>query len=62
MVSDKDKGIGPDSHRRYFIDDPIKLISSEKVLVCTEWGIGNIKPFIDYVRNTLRYDIKEYTK
>lgn len=61
-VSDKDKGIGPNSHRRYFVDDAIKLTSGEKVLVCTEWGIGNIKPFIDYTRDTLKYDINEYTK
>lgn len=43
-VSNKDKGIG--GQKRYFVDNPITLKSGEKVLVCTQWGIDNIKDFI----------------
>lgn len=37
-------------HKRYYIksDELIKL-SDETIATCTQWGIGNIKNFIDYV-------------
>ena len=57
-VSDKDKGIGANSHRRYFVNDEIMLTDGSIVLVSTEWGIGNIDPFLDYARNELKYKIE----
>lgn len=44
-VSEKDKGIGS-PQKRYFVEDPIILTSGERVLVTTEWGVGNIGKFI----------------
>ena len=57
-VSDKDKGIGANSHRRYFVNDEIVLKDGSIVLVTTEWGSGNIDPFLDYARNVLKYKIE----
>lgn len=57
-VSDKDKGIGANSHRRYFVNDEIPLTDGSIVLVSTEWGSGNIDPFLDYARNVLKYKIE----
>ena len=56
-VSDKDKGIG--GQKRYFVDanDVVKLDSGEEVVVCTQWGVGNIDNFIKHVENTVGYDI-----
>lgn len=59
-VSDKDKGIGDNSHRRYFVNDEIMLTDGSIVLVSTEWGSGNIDPFLDYARNELKYKIENY--
>jgi len=59
-VSDKDKGIGPDGIKRYFVDsnDIINLPTlDEKVIVCNQWGIGNIDKFIEYVTDVLGYKI-----
>ena len=57
-VSDKDKGIGANSHKRYFVNDEIMLKDGSIVLVTTEWGSGNIDPFLDYARNELKYKIE----
>lgn len=58
-VSDEDKGI-KGGHKRYFVDDPITLQSSqEKVLVSNQWDIDGIKRFIDYCKkNFSNYDIQ----
>jgi len=57
-ISDKDKGIGANSHKRYFVNDEIMLKDGSIVLVTTEWGSGNIDPFLDYARNVLKYKIE----
>lgn len=56
LVSDKDKGIG--GRKRYFTDasDTIPL-SGETILVCSQWGSGNIDKFIDHAINVLGYTI-----
>lgn len=61
-IPDKDKGIGPNSHKRYFVDEVIELSNGDKILVSTEWGIGNINPFIEHCRSKLKLDIKAYSK
>ena len=59
-VPDEEKGIGPDAHKRYFVKgkDIIKLpATKESILVCREWGIGNINNFINHVTTILGYKI-----
>ena len=61
-ISDKDKGIGPNSIKRYFTDDPIKLSSGEVILVCSQWGKGNIDIFIEAATKKLGFNIKQQPK
>lgn len=58
-VNDKDKGIGENSHKRFFVEDPIVLKNGDVVLVCTEWGRDNIDKFIKHVEEKLNYTIKK---
>ena len=53
-VSDADKGIGQDAHKRYFVksNEIIDIpASGEKVLVAVDWGANNIDKFIDHARS-----------
>jgi hypothetical protein len=50
-VSDKYKGIG--GVKRYFVNDVIRLMSGELVIVCTQFGATNTEKFVDHV-------VKEY--
>lgn len=62
LVPDKDKGIGPDSHKRYFVDGGEvidKFVPGEDVVVCREWGAKNAEKFIQHAINVLGYDIKK---
>ena len=48
LVPDKDKGIGPDSHKRYCVDGGEvidKFVPGEDVVVCREWGAKNAEKF-----------------
>ncbi|MBQ8165571.1 MAG: PD-(D/E)XK nuclease family protein [Lachnospiraceae bacterium] len=58
-VSDEDKGLVPNKKKRYFVneDQLIKLPSKEIVIVCREWGAGNIENFINHVNTQLNYTI-----
>lgn len=48
-----------DYYRRFFVDDSDVLILTDgKMYVCTQWGIDNIKNFID-VAMKLGYEIKK---
>lgn len=48
-----------DDLKRYFTSENDLLILNDKeVAICNQWGIGNIKPFIEYAQNQLNYDIK----
>lgn len=59
-ISPKDKGLDGGS-KRYFIgeDQIIRLASGEKVVVCNQWGRGNLPGFIDYVNKELNYEIQK---
>lgn len=62
QVPDKDKGIGPDSHRRYFVDGGEVIdnfIPGDDVVVCREWGAKNAEKFIQHAINVLGYNIKK---
>ena len=53
-VSDADKGIGQDAHKRYFVksNEIIDIpASGEKVLVAVDWGANNIDKFIEHARS-----------
>jgi uncharacterized protein YlzI (FlbEa/FlbD family) len=43
-------------YKRHFIDDVINLNNGQKVVVCSQWGIGNINKFINKA-NELGYKI-----
>ncbi|MDR1286185.1 MAG: GIY-YIG nuclease family protein [Treponema sp.] len=44
-------------YKRHFIDDPIKLNDSQEIVVCSQWGIGNINRFINKAKE-LGYSIE----
>lgn len=53
-VSDADKGIGQDAHKRYFVksNEIVDIpASGEKVLVAVDWGANNIDRFIQHAIN-----------
>jgi hypothetical protein len=53
-VSDADKGIGQDAHKRYFVksNETVDIpASGEKVLVAVDWGANNIDRFIQHARS-----------
>ena len=56
-VSDKYKGIG--GVKRYFVDDVIRLMSGELVIVCTQFGATNTEKFVDHVRDNTGYVISK---
>jgi len=45
-------------YKRYFIDDAINLNNGQIIVVCSQWGIGNIKKFINKA-NELGYKISD---
>jgi hypothetical protein len=45
-------------HKRHFLKDKITLRSGQQIVVCTEWGIGNINQFINKARE-IGYNIEE---
>ncbi|WP_151951380.1 McrB family protein [Aliarcobacter butzleri] len=59
------------SGKRFFEDEPIFLTDNTKIFVCSQWGDdfydkktkkykeGNIKKFLNFARNELKYDIQE---
>jgi len=54
-----------DPEKRYFTKEALRLLDGTKVYVCSEWGDdtsqskGNLQPFLEHVRNTLKYNIVE---
>lgn len=46
-------------YRRYYLkDEEILHIKDGEIAVSTEWGVGNIEPFIKHVKDSLKFDIK----
>ena len=39
-----------DFTKRYYVEEPI-FLDQKQILVCTQWGIGNIDNFIDKAKN-----------
>jgi hypothetical protein len=61
-VDDKDKGIGLDGHKRYFVDGGEVIggfVPNDEVLVCREWGAKNAEAFIQHAINVLKYPINK---
>jgi hypothetical protein len=56
-VSDKYKGIG--GVKRYFVNDVIRLMSGELVIVCTQFGATNTEKFVDHVIDNTGYVISK---
>jgi hypothetical protein len=56
-VSDKHKGIGTTSPKRYFVDDAVITGSGEEVLVCSQWKKELMPQFIENA-DKLGYSIK----
>ena len=56
-VSDKYKGIG--GVKRYFVDDVIRLMSGERVIVCTQWAAVNTEKFVENAMYVLGYEISK---
>jgi len=44
-------------HKRHFLNNKITLRSGQEIVVCTQWGIGNINEFINKAKE-LGFDIK----
>ena len=57
-VSDKHKGIGTTSPKRYFVDDAVITGSGEVVLVCSQWKKELMPKFIENA-DKLGYAIKQ---
>jgi hypothetical protein len=56
-VSDKYKGIG--GVKRYFVDDIIRLMSGEQVIICTQFCATNTEKFVEHAVNKLGYIIEK---
>ena len=54
--------IATEKLKRRYHKDPIKLEGGGDVFVCNQWGIGNIKPFIEHCRKVHGYKIEERLK
>ena len=46
------------NHKRHFLNNRITLRNGQQIVVCTEWGIGNINQFINKARE-IGYNIEE---
>jgi len=46
-LENAEKIINRSGHKRHFINDPIELNDGQKIVVCSQWGIGNIERFIN---------------
>ncbi|RZV18286.1 McrB family protein [Aliarcobacter butzleri] len=55
---EKDKKKTNKKEKRFHSYEPILLNNGLKIFVCSEWGIGNINNFIEYVKNILNYEIE----
>ena len=58
IIPDKDKGIGPNSYKRYFVDDVITLSNGEEILVCSQWKKELMPKFIENAEK-LGYFVKQ---
>lgn len=59
-VDDKDKGVGEDSYKRYFVEGEEVIdsfVAEGDVLVCREWGLPNAEKFIKHATEVLKYTI-----
>ena len=56
-VSDKYKGIG--GVKRYFVDDVIRLMSGELVIVCTQFGATNTEKLVEHAAKEYGYLIEK---
>jgi hypothetical protein len=45
-------------YSRYFMNDPVTL-NNEDLVICTQWGIGNIENFIKKANDNLGYSIEK---
>lgn len=45
-IPDNHKGIGPNSYKRYFVDDIITLDSGDEIMVCSQWSKEKMPNFI----------------
>jgi hypothetical protein len=48
-----------DSQQRYFFDTPLVTSDGQEIVVCSQWGIGNIHKFVKRANQKLGLKIKE---